>query len=346
MKKILIFFTIILISGEACIEPIDLKINSMAGKLVVDGLVTNQPESYRVTLSRSLAFNSDRLPAVYLVPETNAAVSIKDGDGNVYILSEVESGIYETNYAAFVGEVGNSYQLNINTSDGKSYESVPEEMPTIPAIDSILYKYQIRERLITNSQGHPVVVNEYGFLISVIVNDPVDQRNYYRWKSNGIFEFFSITDNPEIKQCWAPLFRLESAIVIGDDRHFNGNPFNQDVTTILYDRETKFLARIEQMSLTQKAFEFWDEISKQLTSTGSIFDPAPARVMGNLYNPDDKDEFVLGYFGASAIYKDSVLIDRFKASGYVSASPQKPPLLGDCRTMEPYATNIKPPGFK
>jgi hypothetical protein len=331
--------------GEACIEPIQLKINSPAGKLVVDGIITNLREPYTVSISRSLAFDSDRLPPAYLIPEKNATVNIEDHEGNLFPLLEVSPGIYKTNPNEITGQIGSSYKLKITTSNGSNYESSSEIMPSVPAVDSIAYKYFIYEKLVINSQGTPVTDKEYGFLLSVIVQDPGSERNYYRWKSNGIFEFFSITDVSGLHHCWAPIFKLEKSIVIEDDRYVNGNSFMHDITIIPYDRETKFLARVEQISLTQKAFEFWNEISKQQTGTGSIFDPAPAGVKGNLFNVNERDEFVLGYFGASAVYKDSILIDRFKTSGFVSASPRKPPLNGDCRTMEPYATNIKPPGF-
>jgi hypothetical protein len=346
MKRISIFVLIILVSGGACIEPINLNVGSGGGKLVIDGLVLNLRGPYQVSLGRSLSFDSGRPQGAYFVPESNALVSIVDGKGNSYNLSEKKPGIYQTNTNDFTGEVGESYQVKIQTIDGTQYESAPEIMPAVPAVAGLLYEYHVYDRLIINSQGVPYVDKEYGFKFSVIVNDPGSERNYYRWKSNGIFEYYSVIDFPDLATCWAPIFQLEKSIVINDDRYVNGNSFTKEVSIIPYERETKFLARVEQMSLSQRAFDFWNEILKQTTATGSIFDPAPAMVKGNMYNPNDLDEVVLGYFGASAVYKDSVLFDRFKVSGYVSASPRKPTLNGDCRPQEPFATNVRPSGFK
>lgn len=345
MKRIIIFIIIILVSGEACIEQVDLNVGSGGGKLVIDGLVLNLKGPYQVSLGRSLSFDSGRPQGAYFVPEKQATVSIVDGKGNSYNLTEFKPGIYRTNLNDFTGQVGESYQLKIQTSDGSTYESDPEIMPAVPAVSGLEYQYHIYDRLIINSQGVPYVDKEYGFKFSVIVNDPGAERNYYRWKSNGIFEYYSVIDFPDLATCWAPIYQLEKQIVIGDDRYVNGNSFTKEVSIIPYERETKFLARVEQMSLSQRAFEFWDEILKQTTATGSIFDPAPAMIKGNMHNPNNLDEVVLGYFGASAVYKDSVLFDRFKASGYVSASPRKPTLDGDCRPQEPDATNVRPPGF-
>ena len=41
----------------------------------------------------------------------------------------------------------------------------------------------------------------------------------------------------------------------------------------------------------------------------------------------------------------TLLISRFPASNFVNPSKNVLPRLGDCRTHEPYATNVKPPGF-
>ncbi len=164
-------------------------------------------------------------------------------------------------------------------------------------------------------------------------------------KVDGIFEFFSLTDNPEIMQCWAPLPRLEPGIQVMDDRFVDGKTFVEPLAIILYDRPTYFLAMVEQYSLSAEAFEYWNQVKKQQQNTGSIFDSTPAQIKGNIYRTDNPAEVALGYFGASAVTRDSVLFQRFKASGLVSPTRPKDVIPGDCRFQEPNATNIKPPGF-
>lgn len=98
--------------------------------------------------------------------------------------------------------------------------------------------------------------------------------------------------------------------------------------------------------MTESAYRFWNELKKQQSNTGSIFDAAPAPILGNMVNKDDPDVLVLGYFGASTILRKDALIHRFNASGRVSPTPNIEPQQGNCLLQEPEATNIKPPGFE
>jgi hypothetical protein len=342
MRRPPFFLTLSILSLSACIDPIDLRVETEAGKLVVEGLVTNQPGVYSVKLARSLSFNTNRKPPAYVLEETGASVVIEDSDEQ-FVLEEIQDGVYAT--AAFTGQPGETYRLKITTADGKQYQSYPETMPQPHPIDTLHYQYKVIQDTYTNTNGSTVVRDAYGFALSVISTDPAQATNYYRWKVSGIFEFFSLVDDITIRYCWAPVFRIEPWVKVATDKDFNGNQFTQELAFIRYDRETKFLARVEQHTLTPEAYTYWKMISDQQVNTGSIFDPAPARIRGNMISLSDENEVVLGFFQASAITKDSIMIDRFKASGYVSASPRIEPLPGDCRNHWPWATNVRPPGF-
>ena len=343
LKKLLNF--IILIGTCSCIDPVDIKVSSAGEKLVVDGLISDSEGPYTVKLSKSLPFDNTQVLPVYFVPESGAVVTIEDDLGNSFLFAEQDPGVYKSDPAAFRGEVGRAYKLKIITSGGVAYQSDPEMIVPVPPIDSLIYEYYKYPRFFINSAGTPVVFDDYAFRLSVKVNDPSSERNYYRWKVDGIFEFFSLTDNPEIMQCWAPLSRLEPGIMVTDDRFVDGKPFIEPLAIILYDRPTYFLAMVEQYSLSAEAFEYWNQVKKQQQNTGSIFDSTPAQIKGNIYRTDNTDEMALGYFGATAVTRDSILFQRFKASGLVSPTRPKDIIPGDCRFQEPNATNIKPPGF-
>jgi hypothetical protein len=344
MRYSFLYIILLFLIGGACIDPIDLAVSSKANKVVVDGTITTEEGVYTIKLSRSLPFNNNNVPPVYLVPETGATVRVEDGNGNSYDFPEVQPGVYQS-LGDFTGIPGESYVLKFTIAEGKTYQSKPEVMPDIIPVHDIEYAYESYERVVENSEGQPVVVTEYGFTLTVVVDDPDDERNYYRWKSNGTFEFFSNTDNPDIQKCWANIAQLESGVVATDDRFTDGNEFKTDIGIIPYDRETKFMARVTQMILTASSYAFWEQVKKQQSNTGSIFDPTPSMIRGNIFNVDNEDESVLGYFQTAAVTKDSVLIDRFRASGSVSPSPRIDPQDGDCRNHWPGATNVRPPGF-
>lgn len=341
MKRALILFFLIVLSG--CIDPIKLEIDEGAGTLVVDGLITDQPGPYTIKVSRSINFDNSRQLRVYAVPESGAILRITDNTGFSETLVERKPGEYET--LALQGSVGKSYQLTIQTSNGESYVSGSETMYPAPPVERIEQEFKVYDRLFISANGSPRVTKMEGFYIYAVVNDPADAENFYRWQSDGIFEYFSITDFSHIKQCWAPLNRLEDKLILADDVFTNGQTMRQFVCVVPYDRPTMFLVKLRQQSLSREAYEFWQRSASQQTSTGSLFDPPPAPVYGNVRSEADPNVKALGYFGVSAIAKFDLLMNRFKESGLVEPAPHKTPKGGDCRVHEIEGTNIKPEGF-
>jgi hypothetical protein len=342
MRRVFLFIGLFV--SFSCVDPIDLKLASEEERLVVDGIVTSAPGPYTIKLSTSLPFDNTQVLPGYFKAETKASVSISDNAGNVISLIEKKAGVYETP-VGFNAKVGNTYWLSIRLDDGRQYESSPETLEEVPALDSIHHEYITYKRLIRNSQGSYVEVGATGFRLAGAWQDPPLERNYYRWELSGIFEFFSITDVPTIKQCWAPLDRLESTVLLSDDEFYDGKQTVNDLAIILYDRPTQFLATVTQYRLSENAYNFWKSYQAQQFNTGSIFDPAPAPIAGNIRCITNPDETVLGFFGASGIFVKKLLINRFKSSGMVSPTPYKEPIPGDCTKQEPNATNVKPPGF-
>jgi hypothetical protein len=343
LKRIAIFVFVAFVSS--CIDPVVLRLERQSPRLVVDALITDEAAPDTIRLSRSLTFDNTQVLSAFVIPEKGATLTITTSTAETVALTEVRPGQYKTP-DNFNGQIGLTYVLHIQTSDGKRFVSQPEYMNPVVPIDTILYRYTTYKSLVENASGNFVETSRTGFVMSVQSSDPPDQKNYYRWKANGVFEFFSVSDNPDIKQCWAFLQRLESIVVINEDEEFDGKTFSEDVAIIHYDRPTLFLGTIKQYSLTEASYRFWADLKKQQTSTGSIFDPAsPKPIIGNIMSLDDPDEMVYGYFGASSVFEKSVLVNRLKASNFVSPSPYIEPLQGDCRNHVPNATNKKPPGF-
>ena len=86
---------------------------------------------------------------------------------------------------------------------------------------------------------------------------------------------------------------------------------------------------IRQSSLTKEAFQFFDLLKNQLSIQGSIFDPPPATIRGNMINLDDPDVAVIGYFRASDVQADTLFIPRSD----VEAPRQILEIRDDCRVF-------------
>lgn len=324
-----------------CIDVIDVRVSG-EGLLVVDGLVTDADEAYVVRLARSSSFDNSNVIRGFNIPEIGATVAVIDDQGGYFNFTEAEAGSYKC--VNFRGQVGMSYQLFITLKDGRTYQSTWEEIPVPVSIERIEASFRVIETLFTNAAGNVRVNRVEGFDVFVTVTDPGSSNNYYRWKLSGIFEFFSITDSPDVNRCWVPLERLESGLMIADDSRIQGKMFRELIGRMPYERPTRFLATVRQENVSEKAFSFWRKLQDQQVNTGSLFDPTPTPVRGNIVG-QDPSEVVLGYFATASVSTARLLVDRFKASGFVNPANAVMPKFGDCRTHEQNATNVKPDGF-
>lgn len=268
----------------SCEVPISVEYEVIEPQIVVDGLITNEPGPYEVKLSYSSAYSDGTIGNN--PPVSGALVIIRDDTGREEVLYEGRPGIYQTD-PGFMGEVGRVYTLSIHTAEGKTIESLPEEMLPVPEVDSIYYIfYPISE---IQKQGHEVYA---------VVDDPVDEKNYYRWKWDGFYRFYMVNDF-ETRVCFKHEFDINRISVISD-RDFNGNKIYIPVSFVEHFSNDFYLIHIHQYSLTENAYKFWNALYDQSANVGSIFDPQPARIKGNLFYTDDTEAPVHGFFGASA----------------------------------------------
>ena len=343
MKRVFVLL-IPLLTILACVDPISLKVNEGAGTLVVDGVITDEPGTFFIKLSRSIPFDNSQVLRVYPVPEKGATVRISDNKGSWETGVETDPGKYMFTY--MTGAVGNSYVLEITTSDGKQYRSEAEQMQQAVAPDRIEFDFKFYQNAIITTNRGAAYIPLDGFFMYAVLNDPPEQGNYHLWQADGTFEFFSLTDHDTLKQCWAPHpQRLESGIELSDDIYTNGKTSRQFVCIVPYNRVSHFLVKIKQLSLTEGAHDFWRRSKSQHITTGSLMDPPPAAIQGNIHPVNADDGLVLGYFGASSVIRTNHLLNRWRDSGLKPPGREIPIRPGNCKLQEPGATNKKPAGF-
>jgi len=121
-------------------------------------------------------------------------------------------------------------------------------------------------------------------------------------------------------------------------------------TTMFKDQELFFLnhdfrfrhrysLNVLMYSIDQEAFRFLSEVDQQLSSTGSIFDPAPRQISSNVFNIADEAEVVLGFFGAFNVTEKRIFINQseipaaepFDICDRVAGPGSPPDYCFDCR---------------
>ncbi len=336
----------------SCINNFELDINQQS-YLVIDGLITDKDEPYVVNIYEFDATDQKRHNVV------GASVLIKSDEGGIEYLSEKIPGQYVSSDNGMKGEIGRSYILEVTLSNGKSYISESEELKPNVGLESIRWEEDIYEYV--SDFGNNIklpVINVY-----VNSNTPTQSNRQFRWRYVNVFEFTTqpelnvientpnviIPDPPpcsgyivedgslaQVKDCECCVCYVteysDKAIVSGSK--FTSGSFKdvQVASFSLDDRfRSKFYVEVEQLSLTDRAFEFWSLISRQVSDRSSVFASAPANISSNIRSIDDPDAVVLGYFGASAVSTISVFIERWQIFGFV---PSDRILTTDCRLRE------------
>src|SRR5664279_1307186 len=294
IKKVHIIILILsLFLMGSCITPFIPKVNEDKKILVVEGLITDQPDTNTIKLSRSLSLGISALPN----PVKGCIVTISDELGNIYSFTETTDGKYVSDPSKFKGITGRFYTLHINTNNGNNslnYQSYPMEMKPVPPIDSIYYeKVAIKEVEGTNSQE--------GCQIYLDTHDPTNQSKYYRWEFSETWEFrlpYIVTNS----KCWisnkSDLINIKSTTALEETKisryplYFISN--TTDRLRVMYS------ILVKQYSLSIDEYQYWEKLQKITEMVGGLYDITPSTVPSNVYCLDNPDEQVLGYFSVSA----------------------------------------------
>ncbi|MDN5217207.1 DUF4249 domain-containing protein [Fulvivirgaceae bacterium BMA12] len=285
-----------------CIDKIPLDTEGMVDLLVIEGSINNQPGPYTITIKRSGDFSEDQLAIPD--PVTGAQVRIVASTGESSAMSEIDPGIYQTDDLNFRGEIGKSYHMEATLADGKTYRSLAEELLPVPPIEQVNFGTIKQEVLGDNN-----VISEEDFIrFSVDTRIPDDgKRHYLKWNFTGEYVFSEIGDPSvplkPVRRCYVPDNIDLNKIVIFS----GGDGARKELTKelLVKDLDNKFLItycfHLFQQSLTPGAYAFWEKVEALVNRSGSLFEVPPGRIDGNIINPDEPDEEVLGYFYATAV---------------------------------------------
>ena len=335
MRKFSILFVLVALS---CVDSIELTEDREVNILVVEGGITSELGPHSIKLTRSARYGD--IFAGTIGYETNADVFLRDNLGNTLRLQELDNGEYVTP-DDFIGEVGRSYTLIIETVDGNEYQSRPELLAAVPEIDSVFFEH----RIINNVDGSTTP----GVDVMVQYVDDPDAENYYKWESSGTFRIQArpdlfvppLSQVPVPKECCEICFKSEEVIEISisSDRLYNGNKAEEAIAFVRDDGmrfSEKYVIDIDQISISRDAFLYYDLLINQLSITGDIFDPPPATIRGNIINITNPNEEVVGFFRASDVDHS-----QFEIWGVDLPELEPVPIIpDDCREVRGATTTV------
>lgn len=340
----LILLLLTFLSVASCIDEITLDIDTDQRRIAIDGFISDSLFTHKIEISYSsiLGLGNDNIQE----PITGATVEVMDGQGNTFRFEEGEPGQYERFMA---GEVGESYHIEIELADGKNIRSTPITMPEPSPLGGV--DYQIVETTFTNNSGN--IVTEQNLEVKIDAQlDPVD-RPFLRWRTEGQFEFHeNYRMALSTKWCYIPDFIDFNNLKVLDAREVNGNELkNQLIVDTPLDHRFawQYAFHISQFSMSQEEYQYWKNTEQIINTGGSLFDPPPGTVIGNLSNPADKNEQILGFFSvASVSFKRSfcnpdVLGRYIEPRCRIRFNQASPPQCMDCLLI--FGSSLEKPSY-
>lgn len=290
----------------SCIDPYNPpQIEDADNYLVVDGFLDSSTGDGTVILTQTISL-SDGGEVPYI---NNAQIQLEIKEGGVLPFTLVENGTYKISSVTLADKEESRIRINWN---GKIYYSEFVASNTTPPIDSITWD-----------------IDPNNLDIKITTHDANDAGRYYRWKYVETYEYVSAfhsgyyynedddavyfrgIDN-DIYRCWATA--PSTNVFVATTTGLNENRIDRVKLISMSATDFRIAIRysilVTQFSISKEEFDFWTEIKKSTESIGTIFDPLPSRVLGNLYSESASAEPVLGYFTVSSAVSQRMFIDN------------------------------------
>lgn len=318
------FLLVAVLALQRCKQPyVSPYVSPATGYLVVEGYISgNTPTSF--LLSRTVPLSSGTTSP----PEANAGVQVEGDDNSIYPLSAQGNGVY--------GSVGNlslnasvNYRLRITTQSGGQYLSDYAQYKVTPPIDSVNW--------VQNGAGVSIYANAH---------DDAGTTRYYQWDFDETWEYHSaeyaeleyvpdtIVLRPaadQIYRCWhndgsnqiliASTEKLSKDLVY--EQPLQQIPANSVQISVLYS------ILVRQYALTEGGYNFLSLMQKNTESLGTIFDPQPSQLVGNIHCLTNPAEPVIGYVSAGTVQQQRIFIQQDQVTNwfYSYTCPMKDTIL-------------------
>jgi uncharacterized protein DUF4249 len=295
MRRIF-YFVAFSVAANGCKKLYEPHINSTGtGYLVVEGYINSATGPSTIALTRTTKLRD----TVSILHEQGARVSIESNTNESFLLMEGADGRYTSDTLQL--NPTSKYRLRIVTQNGKEYLSDFSQLKDTPRIDSITWQ-----------------VEHGGVQIYANTHDAQNNTKYYRWTYSETWEFHSaflqtvyyvfdpVTNqaigvvagvpNADIYKCWRT--QTSTSIILGSSEKLTTDRIHlpvryiepqADELTVLY------YIHVKQMALSQDAYLFYQKLKKNTEQLGTIFDPMPSGITGNLHCVNDPNEVVIGY---------------------------------------------------
>ena len=314
---------LLLVLCGSCIEPFTPQSEESQNVLVINGFISDMDGPHQVEISRSTPFNNP-----HFVPVSGCVVAVEDETGQMVEYIEISPGIYETNLEPGFLQVGKSYALYASTPEGKEYRSDYETMLACAPIDRIYYEEEQQGtanpdvslkgiQFYTDVKGTSETASNYRWQLEETWEYTAPYLADFIWYGKGVLPYNSDSTyechiTTEVKGLFSASSRYLSVNLL------NRHPLHY-VSNKTPRLKIRYSVLVDQHSLSNEAFDYWDKMESQTSEGGGLYDSQPSSAIGNIYNVNDPTEEVMGYFYATQIKQERLTLVphfEFEIEGY------------------------------
>ncbi len=282
------------------------------GYLVVSGFISNGVAPTEIRLSRTTRLTET--PSEIM--EKGAVVIVQSDAGESYPLQETSEGVYTS--SAVQIDPGKKYRVAIQAK-AKQYESAYTIVQQTPDIDSVSWQQTNR-----------------GIDFSVHTHDASNASRYYQWTFEDTWEiqaryiptlrylydgqnrirgvayrFADERADTTMRRCWAT--GRSRTMLLGSSEKLTQDVMSAPVHFVPGSSEKMqvvYSLLVKQYKLSREAYNFRQMMKKNSEQLGSVFDPQPSLLRGNIRCVSNPAETVIGFIEVTQQKEKRIIIKR------------------------------------
>ncbi len=329
----------------SCVDPFSLDVARQPNRLIVEGLLSDNPEFQSVTLR----FNptGEESPEVF-----GASVFIETGDEILLPMLEVALGKYVP-YEPLSIYDGERYRLVVDIGDSITLVSGWQVVPPAIALESAHFEPSLEKSI--NDNGYYVYNQGFAYFVSSGETPASDVFIRYDYQQAYIME--SPMRSSLCGLCTGCIIVSKSRNFVKTTSIHSGQGkkvINLQMAFMpsSYEYSIRKTLRVLQFSINEDTFNYYSLLERQKNLEGSLFDPPPAVAISNIKDARNPERVVYGFFEVSRVTEKSVVVRQsdspFRLRTFAEiCTPNNlytNPQCADCRLMAG-ATHERPVWF-
>lgn len=335
-NRLTLYCTLFLLALSACVDEITLGEGERpASAMLVQGrLIQGAPSTVEARVFELYIYDNNLPRAV-----GNSEVLLHDEEGRNLALTPNYDGTYfreiDSGATGFPVLAGRRYQLTATLPNGQRYASAWETLLPVSPLDSVAF--HLYERDVITFDGILETQQFAGFGAFTALTQPGGGPARYRWETGQAYRLTEDPIHPAYidlppKTCYVlragnidKIAALNAAEL--SQPYLNDYPIWETPADSRFSEGFYLIAY--QQSLTENAYQYFNELAQLLARRGTLFDQPAGAIRTNISDLTNPAGLTHGYFYATQQDTFRLYVAPEQVPGVVRRCPFTPPLPGE-----------------